>query len=965
MFLAEPRPWWPTLSPQPLKYMPLDLNKPDQAPSSAKGKTAGLMLTALAALAGVGVARAQTAATDAKSADSVVVLPEFTVTGIRESLTKAIDIKRESVPIVDSIVSEDIGKFPDNNVVEALQRLTGVQVTNRGSGEIATVSIRGLNDINTTLNGQNIFTASGQAVALQDIPATLLSRVDVFKTRSADMIENGIAGSIDVRTHRPFDFDGAKVGVAVRGIYQEQAGKTGPNLSAMASNWWSTGAGKFGALVNVSFAETHYRDQSVTAGAMVPFLTDTPPADFVPYERIWASDGRVTENPIWQAGLDEGLPTAAGSTLQMNGVAVPYVLSRDAIFQSDYTGTRKRPAVNLALQWAPNDTSEYTFEVFYSGYRNTSFNNLLFSFVDWWGGPHGEVTLYPGTNIVKSRESTPNVYGFTSGDATIGKTDSFVYSLGGKWDIGENLKLRSMASYQTSEFSSSFFAMRAERVAPDIWVDFNSGGGVPAFGFRDNSSTAGVDESNLTDATLWNVAQLYDNGNRNEGSANTLTIDGDYAIKSKFLTGLKFGLRYDDREASEAQRTIPNPVGVWQPLANFPEIQHVNSGFFDGNSDVPTTWVVPDGLAISRNADHYRSLVGYPTGEELVLDENFNVNERNLAAYLRADFKTFVGNRRLDGQIGARYVDVKTDMEFGDGSASVKKGKVLPSASVRFALTPDLYVRASYAETLRRPDFAALNPNITYVKDVTNIGYGTASGGNPNLKPTESKNYDLALEWYFDKGNAIYVSAFKRKIDGFVVDFRRRVSAIVEPDTTPYDYILSQPDNASNGELTGFEVGVVYFPDYLPDLLKGLGVQASYTNLDSSQDIPVTDSEGNVTKTINRSLFGVSDSSYSIMLAYERSRVSARLSYVWRSAFLNNYEAAQFANPLGIYRKPEQALDFQLSYKVSDRLTLTLDATNLTEEIYQSYYGDGGSETNNFGSSLYSRTLAVGARYSF
>ncbi|MFT3829283.1 MAG: TonB-dependent receptor [Opitutaceae bacterium] len=957
--------------------MPLKQKHPGQASRASRGRAAGLMLTAFAALAGnAGFAQTPPTESEEKATDAVVVLPEFTVTGIRESLIKAIDIKRESVPIMDSIVAEDIGKFPDNNVVEALQRLTGVQVTNRGAGEIAAVSIRGLNDINTTLNGQNIFTASGQAVALQDIPATLLSRVDVFKTRSADMVENGIAGAIDVRTHRPFDFKGAKFGLAARGIYQEQADKIGPNLSALASNWWKTGAGKVGALINVSFAETHYRDQNVTAGAMMPFTTNDPHAHMAPYQLIrsvykqgdpeaGAVDPQYWGVVNWTPGLEDGLPTAPGSTMTVGGQTKPYVLSRDAIFQNDFTGTRKRPAANIALQWAPNESSEYTFEAFYSGYRNTSFNNLFFSFVDWWGGPLGEVTLYPGTNIVKSRETVSWVYGFTSGDATIGKTDSLVYSLSGKWDIGENLKLRSMASYQTSKFSSSFFAMRADRVAPDIWVDFNSGGGLPAFGFRDNPSTT-VDETNLTDPSLWNLAQLYDNANRNKGSAKTVTVDGDYTIKSNFFTGLKFGLRYDDREASEAQRTSTDVKGVWQSFANFPEIQHVNSGFFDGQSDVPTTWVVPDGIAISKNADFWRELVGYPTSDALELKENFNVNERNLAAYLRADFKTFIGHRRLDGQIGARYVNVKTDMQFGEGSASVKKGKLLPSGSVRFAITPDLYLRASYAETLRRPNFADLNPNIIYVKDVTNIGYGTATGGNPNLRATESKNYDLALEWYFDKGNAIYVSAFKRKIDGFVVSFRKRVSATVPPDTTPYDYILSQPDNASNGELTGFEVGAVYFPDYLPEFLKGLGVQASYTNLDSSQDVPAAfDSQGNVTQTIKRSLFGVSDSSYSVMLAYERKRVSARLSYVWRSSFLNNYEAALFANPLGVYRKPEQSLDFQLSYRVTDRLTLTLDATNLTEEIYQSYYGEGGSTTNNFGSSLYSRTIALGARYSF
>lgn len=934
---------------------------------SPRRKTAGLLLTALATLAaGPGFAQTEAPAASAASDDGVVVLPAYVVTGIRESLSKAIDIKRESVPIVDSIVAEDIGKFPDNNLVEALQRLSGIQVTNRGAGEVATVSIRGLNDINTTLNGQNIFTSSGQAVALQDIPATMLARVDVFKTRSADMIENGIAGEIDIRTHRPFDFDGRKISLAVRGIYQEQADKIGPNYSAMFSDRWKTNSGKFGMLINVSSAKTPYRDQNVTAGAMVPFMTATPPAGFVPYERIWPTDGRVTENPIWQAGLDEGLPSAAGSTLKMNGVNVPYVLARDAIFQNDFTGTRKRPAANLALQWAPNDDSEYTFEAFYDGYRNTSFNNLLFSFVDWWGGPHGAVTLYPGTNIVKSRASTPWVYGFTSGDATVGKTDSYVFSLNGKWKIGDALKLRSALTYQTSEFSSYFFAMRAERVAPSIAVDFNSGGGLPAFSFPDDPGTT-VNESDLTQPGLWNVAQLYDQGDKDKGSAKTWTVDGDYALKSNFFTGLKFGLRYDNRDASESERRQDAGV-LGQPLTNFPELQHVNSGFFDGQSAVPTTWVVPDGLAIYKDAEKYRALYktkfpAFMTGDQLMLVENFNVVEKNMAAYGRADFKTFLGSHKLDGQFGGRFVSVKTDMSFTGQSASAKKSKVLPSASIRFAITPELIARASYGETLRRPNFNQLNPNITYVKDVTNIGYGTASGGNPLLKPTESKNYDLSLEWYFDKSNALYATAFKRKIDGFVVDFRRRVSAVVAPATTPYDYILSQPDNASNGELTGFELGAVYFPDYLPDVLKGLGVQASFTSLDSSQDIPVTDSTGAVVKTINRPMFGVSDTSYSVMLAYERSRIGVRLSYVWRSSFLNNYEAALFANPLGVYRKPERSVDFQMSYRVSDRLTVTLDATNLTNEIYQSYYQY--PDTNNFGSSLYSRTFALGARYSF
>ena len=141
------------------------------------------------------------------------------VTGIRGSLNKALAEKRFSTQIVDSIIAEDIGKFPDNNVVEALQRVTGVQTTGRGAGEVSQVSIRGLSDVHTTVNGRDIFTGAGRDVALQDIPASLLSGVTVYKTRSADQVERGIAGSIDIKTNRPFNFDGKKVVLAARGIY--------------------------------------------------------------------------------------------------------------------------------------------------------------------------------------------------------------------------------------------------------------------------------------------------------------------------------------------------------------------------------------------------------------------------------------------------------------------------------------------------------------------------------------------------------------------------------------------------------------------------------------------------------------------------------------------------------------------------------------------------------------------------
>ena len=363
-----------------------------------------LSVTAAAVLAGLSTTAL------AQEAAKTETLEAVTVTGVRASLTKSLEIKRKSDQVVESVVAEDIGKLPDNNVVEALQRVTGIQVTNRAGGEVGTLSIRGMPDVETTWNGRNIFTASGTQVALQDIPATLVRQIDVYKTRDASQLETGIAGQIDVKSLRPFDFKGQKFSLSARGTYLDPAKKTNPQLSAMYSNRWNTSAGEFGALINLSETKTQYRNESVTPGALVVFASPNAsevPAGWGPLERIQPTDGRAPGQTIWSPGTHTGLSEAASATLNINGQALPYYLARDAVFQSDVQGKRERPAANLALQWKPNEDSVYTFETMYNGYRDKTFNQLLFSFVDWWGNlganPAGSITTYPGTNIIKTR----------------------------------------------------------------------------------------------------------------------------------------------------------------------------------------------------------------------------------------------------------------------------------------------------------------------------------------------------------------------------------------------------------------------------------------------------------------------------------------------------------------------------------------------------------------------------------
>ena len=293
-----------------------------------------------------------------------VELDRVEVRGLRGSLVDALTIKQGSMQIVDAIVAEDIGKFPDNNLVEALQRVTGVQTTDLGDGEPTTVSIRCLKDVNTTNNGRNIFTASGRSVALADVPASLLASVEVFKTRSAAHIETGIAGTLDIRTHRPFDFDGRRFVVAARAIHQEQNNETDPNVSLLASNTWDVGGGRFGALVNVSYAETNYRDQSVTAGAMVPFFTDNPPEGFVPYERIpTIIDGA----DVWQPGLEPACPSrrAPRSRCAANSTSTCFRATRCSPATSPASASAPPPASRCSGPWTT--PREYVFEAFYNG----------------------------------------------------------------------------------------------------------------------------------------------------------------------------------------------------------------------------------------------------------------------------------------------------------------------------------------------------------------------------------------------------------------------------------------------------------------------------------------------------------------------------------------------------------------------------------------------------------------------
>lgn len=539
----------------------------------------------------------------------------------------------------------------------------------------------------------------------------------------------------------------------------------------------------------------------------------------------------------------------------VNGVEEEYILSRDAMFASDFSGKRERPAANIAIQFAPNETSEYTFEAFYNGYRQQDFNSLFFSFVDSTYNLdfNDDILLYEGTNIVKERTvyGAPDTYpNFHSGDASIRQTDSYLYAIGGEWDIGDNFHLSAEAYTQKSVFKSEFFAIRLNRGYYAMDVDFNSGDGVPALTYIDNPNTADVNEADLTDASQFAWGPAWDNGARDEGGADTLKIDANWDLDFAGITKVDFGLLYEVRTANSAGRgsNVSTPV---QDIAvdEIPEgFLTTTSDFFDGRADFPSEWGIADGNYMFANRDYFRNLYGIYSeendnylggGNYLTLQKTFDAEETTADAYIQASFEYEVGVGVIDGTVGVRYTDGTTDINFvrlvnsatagpednfeeGDAPYSTveatqnSSAKLLPSFVVRYNFLDDYMARFAYTETIRRPDFGALNPFITYNKDVTNIGYGTAGGGNPNLEPVVSTNLDFSLEYYFSEGNAIYGTIFSRDIEGLIVGSQSEIYYDYPDDNLDsYRHILSLPDNSANGELTGIELGLVYFPENL------------------------------------------------------------------------------------------------------------------------------------------------------
>ena len=868
----------------------------------------------------------------------VVNLSQVTVTPLRQSLESAQSLKQDSRMVVDSIVAEDIGKLPDNSVADAMQRITGVQVAQGFQGETTSVVIRGLPNVITTLNGREIFSGVGRGFAFQNLPATAVKTVSVYKSSEASLPDGGIAGVVDMQLYRPFDFDGAKAAVTYTETHSKYGGRSDPNFSVLASDRWQTGIGEVGALVNASFMAQHYQ-----------------------YNAVWGDFPKVLTD-----GTGTPMRTAAG-----NLIAAPNG------FGADYNiGYRQRPELNYALQWKPNDSTEVYAEGLYDWMSDDYNQPFYFSF------PVGAVTpsnLTVGDNCYANQLTGSPFEGQTICDATSGSWTGNTYAatstqahqqhgrdmqhaVGVKWR-GDRLRLSSDLSYGVTAFNDDTFIVDTFLKGPVTTVWNGTAG---------NQQNWSLGNNQQLDPNNYYLNGLFQTWHTERGKQYAWRGDGNLDINGSFFSYLDFGLRYADHKAEyngSVEISTPPPCGAGtgnitqtpnpanQVTARFP------SSYFCSmptTSAIPVSWLSGCYDYLTGNADAIRALYGLPAGLAPVNPGRFyHIDEKTFASYLQAGYDTTLFGLPVDGLMGMRVERVKRNLDaysfnaatgvYSPLSVDTSEPVYLPNLSINLHFTDALQLRLVGAKTVTYPGFGQLNPSISLNPGTINRA-GVAASGNPNLKPIKSNNYDASLEWYFAPSGYVSGGVFYRDITGYIQNYVTDVTIGGEA------YQLSSPQSAGSGHLDGAEVAYQQFFDFLPGALSGLGLQLNYTYIEGSTRSPQFIGGPEVASPLQN----VSRRNGNAVLMYEKYGFSARLAYNYRSRFIDGFNQPTVA---GVYDEivPANQLDFSVGYDVNPYTTVVLSATNLTKQDLHQYWGEGTSRPRDI--RYQDRTVGLGVRF--
>ncbi len=939
----------------------------------------------------------------------------ITMTGIRASIESALKAKREDKGIVDAITAEDIGKFPDTNLAESLQRIPGV-VIDRDAGEGRNISVRGLGGDFTRvrINGVEALATTGgtdssgganrsRGFDFNVFASELFNKVTVRKSASADVEEGSLGATVDLQTSRPFDFKGFTATASVKGRYNDVAGKTDPRLAFLISNTFADR--KLGVLFSGAYSErnlfeegfsTVRWDNGASSGGFCAPVGVTP-----------ANPSTSTATTCGPAA--QGVPrlgASAGATSAYNLASSADNFHPRLPRYGRLTHKQERLGLTGALQFRPSDSTLLTLDLLYSKLKATRQEDFLqaisFSRTAAQGGkpqtsvvqaeyaPNGALQygLYNGVDIRSESRFDELSTEFTQPSLTLEQTLTDTLRLSARIGRAES-KFRNPVQTTTTldalNVNGYSIDFRGNDRLPSIRYPFDvTQAGGPLALVPVPQVTSGTQPATVTNTTTSEI-RIRPQGATNVNDVASLSLDWDAVPGTLTIKGgadyKKYSFdTFEFRRVNQNDTIFAPPTGT-----SAASLTTTISGFGKGlglPAGTPTTWVIPNLAAIAAAYDIYCNCIkagpaGGPGDFTLSSTTNGNargnnrkVVETDTGAWAMADFETRLLGTAVRGNLGLRWVEteqVATGYQANAAGTEVtvvnKYTDTLPSLNLSADLTKDLVVRFAAAKVMSRPQLGNLNPGGT----ISTTGTLSVTSGNPLLKPFRATTYDGSIEWYHGRNAFIGLGLFYKDINTYIQSLRTTVpfrdtglplSLLPSNFTGDEVFQVTQPINTNGGKLSGFEINIQQPFTFLPGVLSNFGTLLNYTQVKSKIDYAVSPTSASV---IRDDLINLSPKSWNASIYYDDGTFSARLSGSFRDGFLTRVPGQNNNDVEG--KNSTVNVDFSMSYKVNQRFEVTLEGVNLTNEANDQFISRARNSAVVYHKT--GREFLLGARYKF
>lgn len=923
---------------------------------ASKSRSAMLGLLLGGAMATPAVTQAQQSAVSANEA----LLDEIVVTGIRSSLKRARDIKRSASGVVDAISAEDIGVFPDTNLAESLQRITGVSI-DRSRGEGSKVTVRGFGpEFNlVTLNGRQMPNHNGddRSFDFADLASEGIAGVEVYKSGSADVPSGGIGSTINIRTTKPLESPGLKSVMGMKAVHDTSTTKGDdltPELSGIYSNTFADNT--IGIAVSGSYQKRDNGVNTATTGDFNGFTGNHGGWGAIPQNANQIN--RPTDDDIFVVPQSIGYELAEFSRERING--------------------------QLTLQWQATENLRATVDYTYSEVElERTYNN----YSAWFN--YGELS----TEFDDGPIASPVI--FTEGPTA----NDFAMSAGRDGVTTENNSVGLNLDWQLNDRFGLEFDFHSSTAESGPTGDNGTASNFSIASFT-RERTTGIFDGDLPVLNLGlseplSAGNMIVTGSVFDTKATEMEIE-QAALKGSFdlnnSSAIDFGIQLtevDNRsQFSNVQRntwggtTQPGDIAdLLTPASAAGSFDQISNGddprrqtdFFTFDIDALIERTEALGATQSTDGD---------CGTGLCPSSDFTTDRRttedSTAVYVQINLDRELGNIPVNIKAGLRYEETDVESralvplyssivqtgsnEFDAIRAVDENGQpiqdftrltgeydfVLPNLDIKLELTDKLVGRVSYSETITRPGYQDIQGGVT-ISSLLRVSGGNGQRGNPELLPFESENIDLSLEYYFADTDYASVGYFHKDVSNFIGTSTLQDQVLFPDLITPATgqaatFDVTVPVNQEQATIDGWEFAIQKtFGD------TGFGVIANATIVDG--DVAYD----NLSLETQFVLRGLSDSA-NLIGFYENEKMQVRLAYNWRDDFFNGIAGAAAGTPGPVFIESFGQWDVRASYDINENLTVFFEGLNITEETTRSY----GRETRQV-----IQSAQTGARYNF